>query len=140
MSGAEKKIILVFFMVNLILLVSPISSARPAVAIVFDDGWTSQIYKAFPIMQANNQAGTVFIITGEVPGATGQSDEMEYMNLSQLNKLYAAGWDLSSHTVTHPYLTTLSTSALNTELSASKAYLNNAGFTSNTFATDISIR
>jgi hypothetical protein len=52
------------------------------------------------------------------------------MNMSQLNALYSAGWDLSSHTVTHPYLTKLkNTSKLNTELRNSKNWLNSSGFT-----------
>jgi peptidoglycan/xylan/chitin deacetylase (PgdA/CDA1 family) len=108
-----------FFLASLILSVSPVSSARPAVVLAFDDGWTSVYYKALPIMQANNQKGVDFIITIEPPRASGRQG-MQYMNLTQLNSLYSAGWDLSSHTVTHPFLTTLSTTALNSELKNSQ--------------------
>ena len=60
-------------------------------------------------MQANHQNGTAFIITSEVAGGTGLQQGLQYMNMSQLNALYSAGWDLSSHTVTHLSLTTLTT-------------------------------
>jgi peptidoglycan/xylan/chitin deacetylase (PgdA/CDA1 family) len=120
---------IIFFLVALLILAAPASAIdKPKVIITFDDGWTSNYYKALPIMQTNNQQGTVFIITGEVAGGTGRQG-FEYMNMSQLNALYSAGWDLSSHTVTHPHLTTLTTSQLNTELSNSKNWLNSSGFT-----------
>jgi peptidoglycan/xylan/chitin deacetylase (PgdA/CDA1 family) len=111
----------------ILMLATNVMAATPKVILAFDDGWTSQYYKAFPIMQANHQNGTAFIITGEVAGASGQPG-MEYMNLSQLKALYNAGWDLSSHTVTHPDLTTLNSTALDSELSTSKNWLNNSGF------------
>jgi peptidoglycan/xylan/chitin deacetylase (PgdA/CDA1 family) len=123
-----RKIKIIGCILFLVVLSTSANAERPAVVLAFDDGWTSQYYKAFPIMQANNQKGTDFVITGEIAGATGQ-EGLEYMNLSQLTKLYAAGWDLSSHTVTHPFLTQLSTTAMNTELSVSKTWLNNAKFT-----------
>lgn len=104
------------------------ASAMSKVMITFDDGWTDDYYKALPIMQANHQNGTAFIITGEVANASGRAG-IEYMNLSQLKELYSAGWDLSSHTVTHPDLTTLSATSLNSELVNSKAWLNISGFT-----------
>src|SRR5665811_509684 len=85
-------------------------------------------YKALPIMQANNQKGVSFVITGNAANGTGSVGN-DYMNISQLNTLYSAGWDLSSHTETHQYLTTLTTSQLNTELSNSKNWLNSSGFT-----------
>jgi peptidoglycan/xylan/chitin deacetylase (PgdA/CDA1 family) len=123
-----KNILVIFLLVALIISASPALAAdKPKVIITFDDGWTSQYYKAFPIMQANHQLGTAFIITGIPETATGQVG-MEYMNVSQLKVLYNAGWDLGSHTVDHPDLTTLSTSAMNAELSTSQQWLKDNGF------------
>jgi peptidoglycan/xylan/chitin deacetylase (PgdA/CDA1 family) len=102
-------------------------AATSKVIITFDDGWTSQYYKALPIMSANNQTGVAFLITGEVPKGKGTIGK-QYMNLSQVTTLYSSGWDLSSHTVTHAYLASLNASSLNTELNDSKAWLNNNGF------------
>ena len=129
----NKHIVIILISMTLMLqAVSSVSAAQTKVIITFDDGWTSDYYKALPIMQTNNQQGTVFIITGEVAGGTGRQG-FEYMNMSQLKALYSAGWDLSSHTVTHPFLTNLTklknTSQLNTELRNSKNWLNSSGFT-----------
>src|SRR5450759_4433929 len=125
----NKHIVIILISMTLMLqAVSSVSAAQTKVIITFDDGRTSDYYKALPIMQANNQQATAFIITGTVAQASGKTGN-EYMNLSQLNALYSAGWDLSSHTVTHPYLTKLTTSQLNTELNNSKNWLQNSGFT-----------
>ncbi|MCE8424861.1 MAG: polysaccharide deacetylase family protein [Candidatus Methanoperedens sp.] len=123
-----ENILVILFLAVLVISTSPALAAdKPKVILAFDDGWTSVYYKALPIMQANNQPGTAFIITGEVKGATG-AEGMEYMTLAQLKTLYSAGWDLSSHTVTHPDLTTLSMSAMNTELTTSQNWLITSGF------------
>ncbi len=128
MDGIMTKINNILIGILIILSLASNASAMSKVMITFDDGWTDDYYKALPIMQANHQNGTAFIITGEVASASGGTG-IEYMNLSQLKALYSAGWDLSSHTVTHPDLTTLSATSLNSELVNSKAWLNNSGFT-----------
>jgi peptidoglycan/xylan/chitin deacetylase (PgdA/CDA1 family) len=125
-----KKEINVLIVLMLLFVVSTdvACAATSKVIITFDDGWTSQYYEALPIMNANNQTGVAFLITGEVPKGKGTVGK-QYMNLSQVAKLYSSGWDLSSHTVTHPYLASLNTSSLNAELNDSKTWLNNNGFT-----------
>ena len=128
MDGIMTKINKILIGILIILSLASNASAMSKVMLTFDDGWTDDYYKALPIMQANHQNGTAFIITGEVASASGRTG-IEYMNLSQLKALYSAGWDLSSHTVTHPDLTTLSATSLNSELVKSKAWLNNSGFT-----------
>jgi peptidoglycan/xylan/chitin deacetylase (PgdA/CDA1 family) len=128
MDGIMTKINKILIGILIILSLASNASAMSKVMITFDDGWTDDYYKALPIMQTNHQNGTAFIITGEVANASGRTG-IQYMNLSQLKALYSAGWDLSSHTVTHPDLTTLSAASLNYELVNSKAWLNNSGFT-----------
>jgi len=121
---------IIFFLVALLILAAPASAIDKAkVILTFDDGWTTTYYKAFPIMQANHQKGVSFVITGEAAANGSGSSYRKYMNISQLNTLYAAGWDLSSHTVTHPHLTKISTDDVNSELNNSKNWLNNSGFT-----------
>ena len=120
---------IIFFLVAFLILSAPASAIDKAkVILTFDDGWTTTFYKAFPIMQANQQKGVSFVITDEAATGSGTS-YMEYMNISQLNTLYSAGWDLSSHTVTHPSLLQISTNKVNSELINSKNWLNNSGFT-----------
>ncbi|VVB56146.1 Polysaccharide deacetylase [uncultured archaeon] len=99
------------------------AAERPTVIITFDDGWLSVYDKAYPIMQANNQKGVDFIIIDPIIG--GWSD---FMQKSQLNVLYGAGWDISSHTYSHIALTTANNTTLNYELAASRNWLNANGY------------
>jgi peptidoglycan/xylan/chitin deacetylase (PgdA/CDA1 family) len=52
----------------------------------------------------------------------------DYMTLANLNELYAAGWSIVSHSLSHRDLTTLSDSELHRELRDSKAWVVNNGF------------
>ena len=93
MDGIMTKINKILIGILIILSLASNASAMSKVMLTFDDGWTDDYYKALPIMQANHQNGTAFIITGEVASASGRTG-IEYMNLSQLKALYSAGWDL----------------------------------------------
>ena len=115
-------------LVLLMLALMNTASAMPKVIFTFDDGDTSVYLKAFPIMKANNQSGVAFLITSQVPGASGTNGWAD-LSLVQANTLYSNGWDISSHTVNHYDLTTRSVTALNTELANSKNWLNSSGFT-----------
>ncbi len=114
-------------LVLLMLALMNTASAMPKVIFTFDDGDTGVYLKAFPIMKANNQPGVAFLITGQVPGASGTRGWAD-LSLNQANDLYANNWDISSHTVNHYDLTTRSAAALNTELANSKNWLNSSGF------------
>lgn len=71
---------------------------QPKVIITFDDGYTSQIDKAYPIMAANGQRGVAFVITSAIGDWA--------MTLANLQTLKVAGWDISNHTASHTNLTT----------------------------------
>ncbi|WP_322791531.1 polysaccharide deacetylase family protein, partial [Bellilinea sp.] len=49
---------------------------------------------AFPILQQYGLQGVVYVITGYVGAPT-------YMNADQLVELFANGWEIGSHTVSH---------------------------------------
>ncbi len=112
----------------LMIILSGKASATPKVIITFDDGDSSVYLKAFPIMKANNQPGVAFIITGRVSEASGKNGFAD-LTLTQIKDLYSNGWDISSHTVNHKDLTKKSSSEINNELSISKNWLENSGFT-----------
>jgi peptidoglycan/xylan/chitin deacetylase (PgdA/CDA1 family) len=99
------------------------TNVKCRVAINFDDGYKSSIQTAKPILDAYGFDATVYIITSDV-----ESYDNSNLNLSDLSKLYAAGWDISSHTVEHPHLTALSAAELDDELKDSRDYLINNGF------------
>lgn len=75
---------------------------KASVIISFDDGWVYNSGNfggadmAQPILKANNQSAVVFIIEEPVTGGWGA-----YMTPAQIQSLYADGWDVSSHSLTH---------------------------------------
>jgi peptidoglycan/xylan/chitin deacetylase (PgdA/CDA1 family)/PKD repeat protein len=87
----------------------------PGVTITFDDGYSS-LEIARPLFKQYNVVGTAFPIVGYI----GTSGECTW---SDLQGLLADGWEIGSHTMTHPDLTTVSDSQLDYELSMSKQLL-----------------
>jgi peptidoglycan/xylan/chitin deacetylase (PgdA/CDA1 family) len=105
-----------------------------AVAITFDDAFRSVFDLAFPMMTDLGLTGTVFAVTA-FPGSDAPlswdgvdqwvggefAQEMTPMSWEQLGQLQDAGWEVGSHTHTHPRLTTLDDDQLADELDRSRA-------------------
>ena len=72
--------------------------SRPVV-ITFDDGWRSVYDEAFPIMQELRMTGVVYLVS------SGIYSDPTMMHVAELEELAAAGWEIGSHTRTHPDLT-----------------------------------
>jgi peptidoglycan/xylan/chitin deacetylase (PgdA/CDA1 family) len=103
------------------------------VAITFDDAFASVFEFAFPIMRELGLIGTVFVVTRfpdteerlRWPGIDhwlgGEYDsELRPMSWDQLRELQDAGWEVGSHTHTHPWLTSIDDMALRDELERSR--------------------
>ena len=85
------------------------------VVLSFDDGYLGDYTRARPVLQALGWPGVLNLEVNNVrPGD---------LEASQVRALIAAGWEVDSHTVTHPNLTTLDAARLRTELVDSRAYL-----------------
>ena len=67
------------------------------VVISFDDGDESVSQNAFPIMQEIGFTGVLYLV-GNYIGAQG------YMNVEQIQILNHNGWEIGSHSMTHPHL------------------------------------
>ena len=93
----------------------------------FDDGKKSTFTQAFPILSSYHFPATVYIISDEV-------NQPEYLTLEQLHQLSQSGWEIASHSVTHPHLQHLPLSKIEEELKTSKESLENWGFTISSFA------
>lgn len=102
------------------------------VAITFDDAYRSVCEVALPILEAAGYNATVFATTAYVGEGLPMSwDGIEQWALSDPKELIPAtwselaalreiGWEIGSHTVSHPHLRTLSDDALRAELVESR--------------------
>lgn len=86
------------------------------VLITFDDGYLDNYTNAFPILEKYNLKASFYIITGMI----GQPNRV---TAAQIKEMDAAGMGIGSHTVTHSALGELGPEAVMTELSQSKATL-----------------
>ena len=96
--------------------------AKPVVIITFDDAYGNQLTNAYPILNGNGQRAVVFPYYNAI--GTGA-----YMTEANLATLYAAMWDVGSHTVTHADLTGLTAAQVQSEIETMRDYLIGLGFT-----------
>lgn len=112
-------------------------SAPPAertLAVTFDDSYRSVFELAFPVLERLGIPGTVFVPTDHAgsdrpmqwPGIDqwlGGPHERELLPMSwdELRQLNGAGWEVGSHTCSHPWLTTIDDATLAHELQDSRA-------------------
>jgi peptidoglycan/xylan/chitin deacetylase (PgdA/CDA1 family) len=102
------------------------------VAVTFDDAFRSVLTHAFPVLSRLGLPGSVFVPT-DFPGRgpmswpgvdhwLGGPYERELMPLSwdELRALADEGWEIGSHTCSHPYLSRLSGAELDRELVGSR--------------------
>ncbi len=105
------------------------------VAVTFDDGYESMLTAAAPVLANLGVPATVFVPT-DFPDAkplswTGISEwaggpharELDALTWDQIRELERAGWEIGSHTCSHPRLPTLDDEALSAELVDSRAVL-----------------
>ena len=93
------------------------NTAMPAkpVVLTFDDGWNSQYKYAVPVLEKYNFPATFFVISEYRAGA--------YMTWDNLKDLVAHGFEIGSHTETHPKLPELNKKDLKKEIEKSKKKL-----------------
>jgi peptidoglycan/xylan/chitin deacetylase (PgdA/CDA1 family) len=110
------------------------SEPRPRTfALTFDDAYRSVLDLAYPILSSLGVPATVFVVTDfadegrplEWPGIDhwrGGPHELELrgLNWEELEQLADSGWEIGSHTRTHPRLTGLSDQELARELEESR--------------------
>lgn len=107
--------------------------SKPTLAVTFDDAYRSVIEYARPILHRLQIPATVFVPTAFVgseapmawPGIDhwlGGDHEQELVPMSwqELGELAADGWEIGSHTHTHPRLPELGEDALREELGRSR--------------------
>ena len=103
-------------------------------AITFDDAFRSVYALGWPIMQRLGVPGTLFVPTDFIDADcllgwagidqwldTPFREELTACSWSELRELAGAGWEIGSHTCTHPRLTLLEDAALSAQLTRSRA-------------------
>ncbi len=108
-------------------------AAAKTLAVTFDDAYRSVIELALPILSRLGLSGTVFVPTA-FPDRDGPMSwpgidqwlggpheaELTPMSWEELARLAEAGWEIGSHSRTHPRLTELDDRALAAELEDSR--------------------
>lgn len=125
-------------------------SPAAKVSFTFDDGYNSALTQAAPTLAKYGFSGTDYIITNCVgmttaPNTCRANTDATYMSWDQITQLKNTyGWEIGSHTVTHPYLATfdatdgqpapLTAAQVTQELIQSKTDLAAHGFNATAFA------
>jgi heparosan-N-sulfate-glucuronate 5-epimerase len=106
---------------------------RKALAVTFDDGFRSVLEHARPVLDELGIPATVFVPTAFVGGSepmawqgidkwvgTPYEKELTCMSWDELRELQRAGWEVASHTNSHPWLPELDDDRLAEELVKSR--------------------
>jgi len=91
-------------------------NTEECVVITFDDGFKDNYTVAYPLLYKYDLPATFFVTTGFI-GRKG------YMSWKDLKELRDVGFEIGSHTVTHPRLSSLPPQKIDEELRISKEVL-----------------
>jgi peptidoglycan/xylan/chitin deacetylase (PgdA/CDA1 family) len=99
------------------------------VSINFDDDWESAYQNAVPYLAQKGLKATFYVI-----GSSLDDSVDGFMTTDQALSLQAAGNEIGCHSMTHPDLTTLSSSQLHDEVDGARTFLESKGIHTSTFA------
>ena len=103
------------------------AAATPVtVSLTFDDGWDSQ-QTAATMLAAHGLKGTFYVNSANI-------DQPGYLTWAQLTAINAAGNEVAGHTLTHPDLTTLTSTQAQHEICDDRTNIQSHGFVVPDFA------
>ncbi len=103
--------------------------ARGMIALTFDDGFLNTVHVALPVLASRGFPATVFLVTDHVgqfndwPAQGRAVPRLPLLDWSAAEELSAAGWEIGSHTQTHPDLTRLASDEVRSEVIGSREVL-----------------
>ena len=124
-------------------------TAAAKVSFTFDDGLASSLTQAAPTLAKYGYSGTNYVITNcvgmaTIPNTCKANTDASYLTWDQITTLKATyGWELGSHTNTHPYMAStdpvdqpiaLTQDQVVSELVTSKAALASHGIDAKSYA------
>lgn len=95
---------------------APVGFNAPMISLTFDDGWSSIYTNGLPILQKYGFVSTQYLISGKL-------NTPDYMTTAMVKAFQASGSEIASHTVTHPDLTSLTSTRLTAQLKNSQTSL-----------------
>lgn len=95
------------------------------IAITFDDGYLSVYDSACPILRDRDITATIYVVVDSLGGinewdSRAGDQEEEMMSAAQVRELAEHGFEIGSHTLTHPHLPNLTDEQLYQEVADSK--------------------
>jgi len=85
------------------------------VSLTFDDGWEDNYTSVLPLLTQYGFKSTQYYATTYIQQQTNE--------IYKIQAFAAAGHEIGSHSITHPYLTKMTLAQMDNELSQSKTYL-----------------
>ncbi len=108
--------------------------AGRVVSVTFDDAYRSVLELAKPVLDRHSYPGTIFVVSNwpdagrpmcwkgvDIWLDTQHEQELTPLTWPELRTLANEGWEIGSHTCSHPVLTSIDDDTLATELRDSKA-------------------
>jgi len=106
-----------------------VSGYGAVMTLTFDDGHKTVLTDAVPLLESYGLTATAYI----VPAWTSL-DPDEYMTWDDIALVQEAGWEIGSHSMTHPDLTEVDPYDLDWEIGQSQAELRSRGFPADSFS------
>jgi peptidoglycan/xylan/chitin deacetylase (PgdA/CDA1 family) len=98
-----------------------VSPGPPLLSFVFDDGYETDRTFGLDLFKAEGVVASSAVIIDRI-------GSLDFMNTDQIRDLSAAGWEIMSHTVSHPNLSSLGEARIDEELHNSLDALEALGF------------
>jgi glycosyltransferase involved in cell wall biosynthesis/peptidoglycan/xylan/chitin deacetylase (PgdA/CDA1 family) len=95
-------------------------NGKRRVVITFDDGYQDFYTHAFPVLERFGFKATIFVISGLTADESGQSRTKNFMTWQQVREVRTHGFEVGSHTVTHPELHSIGFEEVQREVRDSK--------------------